>query len=167
MYQCRTMLEDTCTREQARLRKESAEVHALADAHCVWFQENMPFSVATDKSNNHGTKNIGSHNSPLRDSKMPSLHTLPDPDIAYALIDSQWFAPLVLEGDTTTPCLITINARLRALQQQEELFDLKMTRHEGLERCSSHLVKLKHAWDFVSLVNAAFEKWTELAWQVN
>lgn len=48
MYQCRTMLEDTCLREQSRLRKDSADFLARAAAYRVWFEGQMPFTISVD-----------------------------------------------------------------------------------------------------------------------
>ena len=169
MYQCRAMLEDTCTREQARLRKESSDIHALADAHCAWFKANMPFSANLYKRAASAAQTADKGAAAAKHTIAAvavGLHAYPDPDAAYALIDSQRFPPIVVGGDESDRCLVTINARLREIQQQEELFDMHKTVHEGLEHCSVQLVRLKHMWDLVSLVITSFGKWAELPWQV-
>lgn len=137
MYQCRTMLEDTCTREATRLKKEGADFMSRANAYRLWYETHMPFQLGAN----------------------------PDPDLAYRLIDSQRHVPLVLEGEASAPCLAGMLQEQHALNQQEELFDLKTTVHEGLLQSARDLVFLKHVWDSVSVVTSSFAQWTELAWQ--
>lgn len=135
MYQCRTMLEDTCNREQNRLRKESAEFIVRANAFCEWFRESMPFVMGAG----------------------------PDPDSAYSMIDSQRHVN-IFEPSDSRMCLSLKLSELRDLNQQEELYDIKPTVHEGLQRCSDDLVKLKHVWDLVCVVNQSFSRWNEIMW---
>ena len=139
MYQCRTMLEDSCLREQERLRRESADFLVQASSYRMWFEAQMPFTISVDT------------------------------DFAYHLIDGQrrldYDAEVSSVLSPTTGSLAKLLKALGELNVQEEIFDVPQTEDEGLKQCSLEMIALKHVWDLVSLVNCCYARWTDLPWQ--
>ena len=66
-----------------------------------------------------------------------------------------------MSGLTT---LATLQAELKALNAQEDMFDLELTKHDGLSQCADNLLMLKRVWDLASLVSWSYQRWQDMKW---
>ena len=66
-----------------------------------------------------------------------------------------------MSGLTT---LATLQAELKALNAQEDMFDLELTQHDDLSQCAVNLLMLKRVWDLASLVSWSYQRWQDMKW---